>query len=110
MSSSLVCADDRRDGAGADLLAGPPPALAHHQLVARTFVVAGHLAHDHGLQQADLADGRHQLGQRVRVEVAARLQRVGRDAVQWQLGETRPRDRRSAGTSGTVRSLWDPSG
>jgi hypothetical protein len=74
-------ADDGRDRLQARLPTGPPAPLAHDELVALAAVVVGQLPHDDGLEQPDLADGHDQLGQRLLVEVGARLQRVGRDAV-----------------------------
>jgi hypothetical protein len=88
-------ADDGRDRLQPACRPARQPPLAHDELVALAAVVVGQLPHDDGLEQPDLADGHDQLGQRLLVEVGARLQRVGRDAVQRHLGEAGPGDRRA---------------
>ena len=74
---------DRRQLGQTGLAGGPHPPLTHDQLVALT----AERTHDHGLQQAHLADGVHQLGHRVLVEDLARLARVGLHRVEGDLGE-----------------------
>ena len=78
---------DRRDGGEAGLLGGAPAALAHDQLVG---VLAG-AAHDDRLQQPDLADGVHQLGERLLLEDLARLAGVGPHLRRWGARRTRSR-------------------
>jgi hypothetical protein len=64
-----------RGSCQAGLLGGAPAALTHDQLV---LVVTRRPDHD-GLQQTDLADRVHQLGQGVLVEDLTRLPRIGTD-------------------------------
>lgn len=53
----------------------------------RLVALGTELPHDHGLEQTDLLDGGHQLGQGVLVEHLTRLARVGRNGIQRQLRE-----------------------
>ena len=76
-------ADDRGDQLEVGALAGPPPALAHNQLVA----AGHHLAHHDRLQEAYLADGRRQLIQRLLVEGTPWLTRVGSNRAGGQFFE-----------------------
>jgi hypothetical protein len=98
---------DRRDRAEAGLLGGPPAPLAHDELVAGLAVAGQRPDHDR-LQDADLADGVHQLGQRLLLEVLARLPRVRPDRPDRELREAGTRDReqlrfvRRAGGRGRV--------
>ena len=64
------------DGLQAGPLGRPPPALAGDELI--TAMVVG-LAHQHGLEHAELPDGRGQRRQGVLVEVAPRLEGIGFD-------------------------------
>ncbi len=77
--------DDRWDLRQARLTAGAPAPLAHDELVA----LRAHLADHDRLEEADLLDRGHQLGEGVLVELGARLPRVGGDGVQRQLREVR---------------------
>ena len=69
---------DRRDGRQPCLLGGPPPALPHHQLVARPRSV-GRLPNHDRLHQAEFADRVDQLGERLFIEYLPGLARVGLD-------------------------------
>jgi len=74
---------DRRDHAQPGLLRRPPPPLAHDQLEA----LAAERPHDHGLEEPDLLDRAHQLGQRVGVDHLPRLPLVRHDRTDGELGE-----------------------
>lgn len=75
--------DDRRDPLKARFLGRPQTPLTHDQLIA----VAIGLAHDHGLEEADLLDGDDEFRQGVLVEDLTRLVPVGNDGVERKLGE-----------------------
>ena len=66
---------DGRNAFQPGLLAGPPPAFTHHQLVA----VLAERSDDDRLEQPDLANRLDEFVQRVLVEHHPRLTRVGRD-------------------------------
>ena len=68
-------ADDRGDGREAGLLGGAPAALPHDELIP-TGGLAGHCTDHDRLHEAELADGVHELGERLLVEDLARLPRV----------------------------------
>ena len=72
--------DDRGYRRQPRLLRGAPAPLPHHQLVAAPGLVPGgirrDLPHHDGLHESELADGVHQLGQRLLVEHLAGLARI----------------------------------
>jgi hypothetical protein len=69
---------NRRDGRQSRLLGGPPAALPHHQLVARTG--SGRRLPDHNrLHQAKFTDRVDQLGERLFIEDLPGLAWVGLD-------------------------------
>ena len=90
----LGAPDDRRDGADAGPLRGPPTALTHHQLVA----AARHIADDDRLQQAELADRVGELDQGVLVEHRPRVPRVAPDLVDRDIDVARARGLDDAST------------
>ena len=90
--------DDGRDGGLPRLPGGPQPALPHDQLVGgcvarRRALRRRDLPHHHGLEDPQLADAGHQLGQLVLVEDLAGLARVGTYRIDGYLGEGGPGDR-----------------
>lgn len=83
--------DDRRDDVLARLARGTPAPFAHDELeVASSKPFGRDPSHDDRLEDADLADRVHELGQLVLVEDRARLARVRADVVERDLGEFRP--------------------
>ena len=92
-------ADDGRHGGQPGLLAGPPAALAHDQLVAsprRRPRRRRDRPDDDRLEHADLPDRVDQLGHLVLVEDLPRLLGVGPDLADRDLGEVGARHRHQA--------------
>jgi hypothetical protein len=94
--------DDRRDDVLARLARGTPAPLAHDELEAGLPVLGlgRDPSHDDRLEDADLADRVHELGQLVLVEDRARLARVRADVVERDLGEFRPGNGAQPGVGG----------
>src|SRR6478752_9465975 len=82
-------AHDRGDRVATGLLGGAPATLAHDQLVR----VLARAAYDDGLQEADLLDRVHQLGERLLLEDLTRLAGVRTDLRDGQLREVGAGDR-----------------
>ena len=85
--------DDRRDRVEAGPAAGTPAAFARDELEMGALRRGiGHGSYDDRLEQADLGDRVHELGEGLLVEDSARLTRVGAYVVEGDLGITRPAD------------------